>query len=139
VTANATKVHDNRSVMEFLAPLPPTLREGLAERPWLDDILTGAVSLKSPGQKSTRPLKASLVYLLVGLSDVISVEAVHEMTGGRYSNQQASRYAAAARVVSKAIAGRMRDHGLARPGADFNFSPIERTQGGSLRAAEVPA
>jgi|GEM_PF-6210702 hypothetical protein len=135
--ANATKVHDNRAVKAFLAPLPPALREGLEEHPWLDDILTGAVCLKSPGHRSTRPLKASLVYLLVGLSDVISVETVHEMTAGRYSNQQASRYAAASRVASKAIAGRMRDQEQGRLGAEFNFSPIESTQGEVLRTAEV--
>lgn len=104
---NATKRLDNRSVKAFLEPAS-LLHHAYEDHPWLEHILEGVVRLKSPGDTATRPLMRSLVYHIISMCDVISTEAVHEVTGGRYSAQGAARYAAIARVASKAAAARIR-------------------------------
>lgn len=104
---NATKTHDNRTVRAFLEPVS-LLHHAYEDHPWLAHILEGVVWLKSPGDTGTRPLRCSLVYQLLSMCDVISTEAVHEMTGSRYSAQSAARYAAIARVASKAVEARIR-------------------------------
>ena len=104
---NATKSHDNRAVKAFLEPVS-LLHHTCEEHPWLAHILDGVVWLKSPGDTATRPLRRSLVYHIISMCDVISTDAVHEVTGGRFSAQTAARYAAVARVASKAAAARIR-------------------------------
>jgi hypothetical protein len=100
--ANATKAHDNRAVCAHLSPVG-TLQSACEDFPWLEDILAGVVWLKSEGDTATRPLRQSLVYLILCMCDVITVDEVHELTGGRRSRQHAAGYAAAARVASKAV------------------------------------
>ena len=107
MSGNATKRHDNRAVKAALEPVS-FLHHACEEHPWLGPILDGVVWLKSPGDTATRPLRRSLVYHIISMCDVISTEAVHEVTGGRCSAQTAARYAAVARVASKAAAARIR-------------------------------
>lgn len=126
MSGNASKIHDNREVKAFLAPVS-TLSDACRDRPWLEDLLTGAVHLKSPKDTATRPLSRSVVLHVLGQCDDITVQSVLEVSGNRYSNSQASKYAACARVVSKAIEARLRTQLQTQEQvADFNFSPIER-------------
>lgn len=96
------KSFDNRIVQEHLSP-GTTLAEAYEARPWLEDILTGTVLLKTQGETASRPLRKSMVLHILGTCEVITVEAVHRVTNHRYSNAQASKYAACARVASRAI------------------------------------
>lgn len=121
--ANATKTHDNREVKEYLYP-PSLLWEACEDHPWLDDILTGAVWLKSAGDTSTRPLRKALVYQVLSLCDDITTVAVQDITGGRHSPQHAALYAAAGRVASRAVAARIQGLSGQAPSPPISISNL---------------
>lgn len=94
--------HDNRRVAAFMSHYRTAFDLG-QDRPALDDVLTGAALLQSEGQGSTRPLSRLKLFMVLQHCPTISTGAVSEVLGGDSSRSQADRYAAAARVASKAI------------------------------------
>lgn len=120
--ANATKTLDNREVKEYLSP-PSFLWVAFEDHPWLEDILAGAVWLKSAGDTSTRPLRKALVYQVLSLCDDITTEAVQDITGGLHSPQHAALYAAAARVSSRAALAHIRGMAV-RPPPSISISNL---------------
>lgn len=96
------KAHDNRRVAAFVSHYPTAFDLG-QDRPALDDVLTGAAHLQSAGQGSTRPLSRLKLFMVLQHCQTISTGAVSGVLGGECCRSQADRYAAAARVASRAI------------------------------------
>lgn len=101
--------HDNQRVLAFVAHYPSAFDLG-QDRPPLDDVLTGATLLQPEGQGSTRPLSKARLFIVLQRCPTISVKAVAEALGGECSPTTAVRYAAIARVASKAIARHLDRH-----------------------------
>lgn len=123
------KVHDNSRVSAFLIaaaavdPTPGDWRDNtnapardpaaLVLTPWkgpLDDVITGAKWLQSAGQDSSRPLSRVRLLRVLSGCPTISPRAVGQALGGAASRSTVDRYAASARVASKAIAGLLDRH-----------------------------
>jgi hypothetical protein len=100
---NATKRHDNRRVSAFVAAFD-TVSDLCEEFPAVGDILTGVSWLKSPGHTATRPLSRRMLFLALVRCQFITTESTALATDRSYSRTQVERYAAHARVASKAIA-----------------------------------
>lgn len=96
-------VHDNRAVQRFLGHY---YRVGeLCEDYWrAEDIFTGVVHLRSPGDGSTRTLSRQTVFHVLQWCPTIDLASVKRVTGGRLGDRATAQYAAAARVASKALA-----------------------------------
>ncbi len=99
---NIPKVHDNRRVLSFMDQF-----DGMGEAchtfPGIDDLITGALLLSTPGHTATRTLSRKLLFMILTNCPSISTQAVHELTQHRYSDNQAGRYAQLSRLVSKAL------------------------------------
>jgi hypothetical protein len=103
------KDHDNRRVAAFMSHYPTAFDLG-QDRPALDDVLTGATLLQTEGQGSTRPLSRLKLFMVLQHCPTISTGAVSGIFGGECSPATAVRYAAIARVASKAIASHLDRH-----------------------------
>jgi hypothetical protein len=77
--------------------------EACQEHSWLDDILAGVVVLKTAGDTGTRPLSRKVLFCLLQRCEVVSTLEVGTVLAGRAKPRTVERYAAAARVASKAI------------------------------------
>lgn len=100
---NATKSHDSQRVQQFvLAFINGThLCEAHSAA---DDILVGAAWLQPEGHKATRPLKRGVLFQVLRACPYITTAAVKEATSvHQYCPAQVARYAASARVASKAL------------------------------------
>lgn len=106
--------HPNGSVTVFLAGYF-SAAEACEELSWLDDILAGVVWLKTDGDSGTRPLSLKVLFCVLQRCEVISTSGVGAVLAGRARPRTVERYAAAARVASKAIAARLASVKL-RPG-----------------------
>jgi hypothetical protein len=93
--------HDNQRVQAFVSGFH-TVRELADCRPQIDHIFTGASLLQTEGQGSTRPMSKLRLFLALRRCDTITSKAVAEALGG-CPQATAVRYAALARVASKAI------------------------------------
>ena len=98
--------HENGAVAAFLAGYFNGA-EACGEHPWLDDIMTGVVVLKTEGDTGTRPLSRKVLFSLLQRCEVISTVGVGTVLAGRAKARTVDRYAAAARVASKAITARL--------------------------------
>jgi hypothetical protein len=108
---NKPKTHDNRSVQEFLFAFAGW-SDLHSHVPSADDIVTGALELKTAGDSSTRTLSRRRLFHILRQCSQIDVESVGAATGDRLAYTTLASYAARARVASKAlerfIAGRPR-------------------------------
>jgi hypothetical protein len=105
--ANVPKTHDNREVSQFLADYwsASDLAENL---PQADDVLSGVLALKTEGDTATRSLSRFTLFTVLQSCETIDVASIEEVTLGRYGASTLCRYAAAARVASKALAAIIR-------------------------------
>lgn len=106
--------HPNGPVTAFLAGYF-SAAEACEELSWLDDILAGVVWLKTEGDSGTRPLSRKVLFCVLQRCEVISTAGVGAVMAGRARPRTVERYAAAARVASKAITARLANVKL-RPG-----------------------
>lgn len=100
---NKPKHLDNRTVSEFLQPYL-TCAELVDDYPRMDDIFSGALAAKTPGDSSTRTLsRGTLFHVLRACADITTAE-VERVTHGRYKPSTLAAYAGRARLASLAIA-----------------------------------
>lgn len=100
---NRPKMHDNRAVSERLRGYL-VAGELCEDVPGADDIIAGVLEFKTPGDTATRTLSRQTLFHVVQQCPVITVEAVAQVTNGRFAERTCRAYAAAARVASKALA-----------------------------------
>ena len=105
--SSAPKTHDNRTVLVFLDGYY-CAAELCEEHPCIDDILSGALSLQTAGDTSTRSLSRQVLFHILQRCPTIDVDAINEATSGHYAYRSLAGYAAVARVSSKAIEGYIR-------------------------------
>lgn len=98
--------HDNQATAGFLAGYF-TAAEACSAFPWLDDILSGVLALRTERDSGTRTLSRKVLFFLLQRCDVISTKHFQEALQGRYQARTVERYAAVARVASKAIEWRI--------------------------------
>lgn len=96
--------HDNTRVHHLLGGYLCS-SELCEEHPAIDDILSGALALKSEGKSSTRALSRKTLFRILQCCPCITVAAANAATQGRYAYSTLAEYAAVARVASKAIEG----------------------------------
>lgn len=94
--------HDNTRVQAFVSNYASAF-EMTQDWPLLDDVFTGVTLLQTEGQCSTRPLSKFRLFLALHRCPAITSRSVSEALGG-CCQSTAVRYAACARVASKAIA-----------------------------------
>jgi hypothetical protein len=107
--------HPNAEVADYLADYF-SASEACADLPWLDDILTGVLALRTDGDSRTRSLSRKVLFLVLQRCQVISTKHVGTALGGRYQPRTVERYASLARVASLATAARLPRAGAA-PGS----------------------
>ena len=95
-------VHDNRKVRSFLEGYV-SARELCEDYPAIDDILSGALELKTEGDTSTRSLSRQVLFHILQQCPTIDVSSIKAATRVPYAYNTLAAYAAVARVVSKAI------------------------------------
>jgi hypothetical protein len=94
--------HDNTAVSQFLTGYT-TLEELRQDYQEVDDILAGALALRTEGCNSTWSLAPSLLLAILAHCPVISVAAVQRLTGGSKAERTCRAYAQLARVASRAL------------------------------------
>lgn len=107
---NTPKTHDNRTVMDFLSEFS-TVGELLESHPRIGDILAGVLAARSAGDGSTRSLSRRYLINVLQACPVVTAENIASVIDARsdgqpenlISVQTARKYAAAARVASRAI------------------------------------
>lgn len=107
------RVQDNSRVAAFLiaaAACYPAVPASNSCRGPLCDVLTGAQWLQSEGQASTRSLSRVRLLRVLSGCPAISPQAVRQALGGVASRSTVDRYAASARVASRAILGLLERH-----------------------------
>ena len=100
--SNRQKTLDNRQVKTFLDGFL-TPFELCRDYPFVDDILSGVLELKSERNTATRSLSRRTLFTILQQCDTIDVPSLMVATGGRYKYATLAAYAASARVASKAI------------------------------------
>ena len=95
-------MHDNTKIQAFLSNHYHAA-ELCETYPQIDDIFTGVLELKTPGDTATRALSRKVLFHILQWCPVIDVAAVERVTHGRYSYRSLAGYATLARVASKAI------------------------------------
>lgn len=101
---NRPRSHNNQAVLAFLTAYDRAF-DLFREHPAVEDIFTGVLELRSPGDSATRTLSRRVIFNVLKRCPRIDVAAVTEVTGGKYAYRTAASYAAVARVASKAIEG----------------------------------
>jgi hypothetical protein len=96
-------MHDNRAVSERLGGYL-VAGELCEDVPGADDILTGTLEAKAPGDTAMRTLSRQTLFHVLQQCPTITVRTVAEVTNGRFAERTCRAYAAAARVASKALA-----------------------------------
>ena len=99
---NTPKAYQNLTVRTFLADYFHA-GELCAEFPQIDDIFSGALELKTSGNSSTRSLSRQVLFHSLQWCSVVDVASINEATNHHYAYRTLASYAAAARVVSKAM------------------------------------
>ena len=99
---NQPKSHDNSIVSDFLSGY---FHAGdVCERhPQVDDIFSGALGLKTPGNSATRTLSRKVLFQILQSCQVIDVESISQVTCRQYKYSTVAVYSATARVISKAL------------------------------------
>lgn len=101
---NKPKTHDNAAALAFVADYPRA--SDLCEVfPLADDIFSGVLAARTAGNTATRTLSRQTLYHIISVCPVISVESINGATGGQLATSTLQAYAAAARVLSRALAG----------------------------------
>lgn len=100
-------VHDNTQVQRFLAGYycVSELCEDYRE---VDDIFSGVLELKTQGDTATRSLSRQQLFHILQWCPVITATAVNRATNARHASRTVEKYAALARVASKALEGFLR-------------------------------
>lgn len=101
---NALKTHDNSRVQAFISEFV-TLSHLREDVPEAGDLFMGVSLLKSHGDTATRALSQGVLFGILAGCPVITTAAITEATGGRYARSTVEKYAAHARVLSKAMGG----------------------------------
>lgn len=99
---NKQKSYDNRQVSEFLKGYI-SASEVCEDYPWIDDIFSGVLELKTEGNNATRSLSRRVLFNVLLRCQTISVESVSIATGAKYAYRTVAEYALLARVASKSI------------------------------------
>lgn len=99
---NTPKTHNNSTVQAFLSNYY-TVTELCDTFFSIDDIVSGVLELKTPGDSSTRTLSRKLLFHILRWCPMIDVASIEKLTRGRYSYNSLAGYATVARVASKAI------------------------------------
>ncbi len=99
---NKPKIYDNTPVRSFLQGYDSS-SELCSELPRVDDIFTGALSLKTSGNTATRTLSRKTLFRVLQSCSAVDIDTVNKATGGRYAYSTVADYAALARVISKAL------------------------------------
>ena len=99
---NTPKMHDNTKVQAFLFN-HYYVTELCETFPQIDDIFSGILELKTPGDTSTRSLSRTVLFHILQWCPVIDVASIERVTHGRYAYRSLAGYAASARVASKAV------------------------------------
>jgi hypothetical protein len=107
---NVPKIHSSHRTQALLDTYS-TAAELCEDLPAIDDILSGALELKTAGNTSTRSLSRQTLFLILQRCPTIDVDSINKATHGRYAYRSLASYAAAARVASKAIEGLIRRAG----------------------------
>lgn len=87
--------------------------EACADYPWLDDIFSGVLSLRSEHDTATRSLSRKMLFAVLCRCPVISTSELEGFMGCRYTARTIERYAAAARVAATAIEAHARRESFA--------------------------
>lgn len=124
--SNRPKTHDNQKVKDFLTPYVQAL-DVCDDYPAIDDIVSGALALKTEGDTATRSLSRKTLFQVLQQCQSITVESINETTQGKYLYRSLAGYAALARVASEAI-GRFIDR----------LSPGELNHSESRRLTDAP-
>lgn len=102
--SNKPKTHDNSTVYEFLADYF-TAADLCSDYPRIDDIFSGVLAAKTEGDTAARTLNRSTLFKVLRQCPAITAAAINTATNGRYTSPRSlTKYAAAARVASMAIA-----------------------------------
>ena len=99
---NKPKAHDNSAVQSFLHNYY-SASELCRELPRVDDIFSGALSLRTTGNTATRSLSRKTLFQVLQSCAVVDIDCVNKATGLRYAYRTLADYAALARVVSAAL------------------------------------
>lgn len=94
---------DNQAVAQFLEGYF-SANEACRAHPWLDDILSGVLALRTGGDSRTRSMSRKVLFLLLQRCDVVSTQEARKVLQRRYEGRTIERYASLARVASRAIA-----------------------------------
>jgi hypothetical protein len=92
-----------------------SVNEACADLPWLDDILSGVLALRTEGDTGTRSLSRKVLFRILRRFDAITTRSLTVDLAGRYSGRTVERYAATARVASHAIAAHIAGTERKRP------------------------
>jgi hypothetical protein len=97
-------VHNSTRVQQFLAGYycASELCEDYRE---VDDIFSGVLELKTEGDTATRSLSRQQLFHILQWCPVITAAAVNRATNARHASRTVEKYAALARVASKALEG----------------------------------
>jgi hypothetical protein len=95
-------MHDNRRVQHYLSAFY-CVTELCEHHREAEDIFAGVLSLKTAGDTATRTLSRQQLFHILQWCPEITVRAVLQVTHGRIARQTAEKYAASARVASKAL------------------------------------
>ncbi|MEZ5630604.1 MAG: hypothetical protein R3F09_07840 [Burkholderiaceae bacterium] len=93
--------HDNRRVQAFMGAFDSVLSL-TAEHPQLESLFTGVVHLQPEGRGSTRPLSKLQLFRVLQGCDHLNTDRVIQAMGRERADSSVYRYAALARVASKA-------------------------------------
>lgn len=128
IQLNRPKTLDNRDVRAFLEDFY-CASDACECCPELDDIFSGVLALKTAGDTSTRSLSRQVLFHVLQWCDSIDVASISEATQATYAPRTMERYAAVARVASRAIrrvilkgTTRRDSAGLARRELDAEFA-----------------
>lgn len=93
--------HDNRRVRAFMGAFDSLLAL-TAEHPQLESLFTGVVHLQPEGQGSTRPLSKLQLFRVLQGCNHLNTDSVAQTMRRERADSSVYRYAALARVASKA-------------------------------------
>jgi hypothetical protein len=99
---NKPKSQDNTEAQAFLRNYF-NASELCKELPRIDDIFSGALSLKTAGNTATRSLSRRTLFRIMQSCSVIDIDSVNKATGGRYAYRTLAEYSILSRVISKAL------------------------------------
>mgnify|MGYP003383582924 CR=1 FL=1 len=99
---NKPKQYDNAKVSHFLGGFYHS-SQLCEEYPQIDNIFSGVLELRTAGDTATRALSRQTLFHVLQWCPVIDVEAINEVTNRQYAYPTLTRYAALARVASKAL------------------------------------